>query len=344
MNSRQLWFVGPQEVEVRDQTLPEPDAGQVLFRTLYSAISSGTEMLAYRGQLPQSMALDENLAGLEAENSDYPLQYGYACVGRVEDIGSDVVGSWRGRSAFAFLPHASHHLCEPRQLIPIPKGLDLKAGLFLANMETAVGLVQDAAPRLGERALVLGQGVVGQLVTSLLAQFPLSSLYAVDSFEQRRALADDAGATGSFDPYDEDDREALQAALAPDRAKGGADLIFELSGHPSALNTAIELCAYSGRIVVGSWYGSKRAEINLGERFHRKRISLLSSQVSTIDPGLTGRWDKARRFAVAWDMIRACNPEQLISHCLAIEEAEEAYRLLDESPEEALQVIFEYPD
>jgi hypothetical protein len=70
------------------------------------------------------------------------------------------------------------------------------------------------------------------------------------------------------------------------------DLTFELTGSPSALNDAIEHTAFSGRIVIGSWYGQKRAEIDLGGAFHRSRIKLIASQVSTISPELSGRWDK----------------------------------------------------
>jgi len=121
-------------------------------------------------------------------------------------------------------------------------------------------------------------------------------------------------------------------------------VVFELTGSPAALNLAVDLCAYSGRIVVGSWYGTKRAEINLGEKFHRNRLAIISSQVSTIAPELSGRWDKARRFSVAWDMIKKCQPAQLISHCVPFTKANEAYQLLADSPQDATQVIFDYQD
>jgi threonine dehydrogenase-like Zn-dependent dehydrogenase len=125
-------------------------------------------------------------------------------------------------------------------------------------------------------------------------------------------------------------------------AQNKFDLTFELSGSPSALNDAIALTAFSGRIVIGSWYGEKRAEINLGGVFHRSRIKLISSQVSTIAPELSGKWDKARRFDVAWKALERIKPEKWITHRFPIERAEEAYRLLDENPQEVIQVIFEY--
>ncbi|MEX2468758.1 MAG: zinc-binding dehydrogenase [Pseudohongiellaceae bacterium] len=344
MNARQLWFVEPAKVEIREQPLPPPGRGQVLLKTLYSGISSGTEMLAYRGQLPDSMALDESLAAYAQQPVSYPLQYGYASVGRIEQTGAEVDSAWQGRTVFAFLPHASHHLCTVDALVPLPENMNPKSAVFLANMETAVSLVQDGNPRLGERVLMLGQGVVGLLVSSLLARFPLGGLYAVEGIDGRRVAAEQAGVSATFSPDIEPDMTALSETLAPQQPRGGADLVFELSGAPAALNLAVDLCAYSGRIVVGSWYGNKRAEINLGERFHRNRISIVSSQVSTIAPSLSGRWDKARRFALAWEMIKKCQPEQFISHCLPFAEAADAYRLLDTSPEQALQVIFDYQD
>lgn len=342
MNARQLWFVEPARVEIREQALPAPGPEQVLLRTLFSGISSGTEMLAYRGQLPDSMALDESLTAYAQQSVGYPLQYGYACVGRIEQVGATVDPAWVGRTVFAFLPHASHHLCTVEALVVLPENMDPKAAVFLANMETAVSLVQDGNPCLGERVLVLGQGVVGLLVSSLLARFPLGGLYAVEAIDSRRAVARGVGVTESFSPDTDSDMVALAETLAPQQPRGGGDLVFELTGAPAALNLAVEMCAYSGRIVVGSWYGNKRAEINLGERFHRNRMSIVSSQVSTIAPVLSGRWDKARRFALAWEMIERCRPEQFISHTLPFTEAADAYRLLDRSPDKTLQVVFDY--
>ncbi|MDO8271687.1 MAG: hypothetical protein Q7U82_07165, partial [Gammaproteobacteria bacterium] len=58
---QQLWFTKPFAVEVREQSLPMPAAGELLVKTLCSAISAGTEMLVYRGQIPGAMTLDANL-------------------------------------------------------------------------------------------------------------------------------------------------------------------------------------------------------------------------------------------------------------------------------------------
>lgn len=341
LNAQQLWFSKPHAVEVREQTLSPPQAGQCLVKTRYSAISAGTEMLVYRGQVPDTLALDASLSALGADSIRYPLQYGYASVGVVEALGDGVDAAWLGQAVFAFQPHASHYLAKPAELIRLPDGIDLRDAVFLANTETAVNLVLDAQPRIGERVLVLGLGVVGLLTASALVNFPLSCLTAVDAVDRRRELAQQLGVT-VFDPRQEQDMAALQQQLQAGDASDGADLVLELSGNPAALNLAIERCAYGGRIVVGSWYGNKPVALDLGGRFHRNRINIVSSQVSSLAPELTGRWNKARRFAVAWEQIKKCQPAQFITHSMPLRDAAQAYQLLDKSPEQAVQIIFDY--
>ncbi len=344
MNSRQLFFLQPHSIEIREQKLAAPQNDQVLVRNLYSAISAGTEMLVYRGQLPGGVALDESLPALAGQEFSYPLQYGYAAVGRIEAAGEGVDASWIGKMVFSFQPHGSHHICNVESVIPVPDGIGPKDAVFLANMETAVNLVQDGNPRLGERVVVLGQGIVGLLASRVLAEFPLAGLYAVEAIEGRRQLAAQAGADATFCPNSTSDIVSLQGRLQQTETRGGADVVFELSGSMQALNLALDLCAFSGRIVVGSWYGTKIAPVNLGEKFHRNRMSIVSSQVSTIAPELSGRWDKNRRFSVVWDMIKKCQPAQFVSHCMPFAQAGEAYRLLDESPQDTTQIIFDYRD
>ncbi len=89
--------------------------------------------------------------------------------------------------------------------------------------------------------------------------------------------------------------------------------------------------------------GAKRAELDLGGRFHRSRIRLISSQVSSLSPELSGRWDKRRRFSLAWEMIAEIDPSRWITHRFPFDRAAEAYQLLDHSPQEAIQVLLTYP-
>ena len=337
VRSKALYFVGPGRLEIREISLPQPRERELLVQTVLSGISAGTEMLLFRGEIA---ADSESSADSLSQNLSYPTQYGYACVGRVLAVGRSANPEWRDRLVFAFQPHESHFLTDQDAVIGVPAGVAAEDAIFLPNMETAVNLVQDAAPQLGERAMVLGQGVVGLLTAALMAGFPLECLVTADRYQARRDASLAAGATHSLDPGASGFEELALANTGP--KKPGYDVTLELSGSPAAMNSAIALTAFAGRILVGSWYGNKTAPIKLGGRFHRSRITIRASQVSTIAPQLTGRWNKPRRFQTAWSALERIRPSRWITHRFDVGEAAEAYRLLDESPQLALQVVFNY--
>lgn len=344
MKRKTVYFTAPRQVELREETLPALGADDVLVESVCSAISAGTEMLVYRGQFPHTTDSHDNLSS----DLQYPSAYGYANVGIIRDTGKHVNKELRDKLVFGFSPHASAFICHPSSLILAPTSLSAEACSFLPNMETAVNLIQDAAPILGERVLVLGQGVVGLLVASLLKEFPLEKLVTSDCYELRRKASREIGVDDSFDPIELNDSNLDIATTPLQKPQSGYalnfDLTFELTGSPSALDDAIAMTTFSGRIVIGSWYGEKRAEVDLGGAFHRSRIKLISSQVSTIAPELSGRWDKARRFNVAWEALRRIQPQKWVTHRFPIDKAAEAYRLLDENPQETIQVIFNYEE
>ncbi|WP_049984222.1 zinc-binding alcohol dehydrogenase [Halorubrum sp. BV1] len=329
MTDAALAFTGPKTVEIREADVGEPAAGELRVDTRASAISAGTELLVYRDQTPSDVPVDETLDALDGEFS-YPLRYGYAASGVVDAVGADVDSDWIGRSVFGFVPHQTRFVAEPDDVVTLPAGTPPAVGALLPSVETATNLVLDAAPRLGERVVVFGAGVIGLCVTRLLASFPLSSLVVVDPVERRRGLAAAMGADRTERPETVDD------------AVGDADLALELSGQPDTLDDAIGAVGYDARIVVGSWYGAKRAPIDLGGRFHRDRIDLISSQVSTISPSLRGRWDRDRRFDEALGWLDRIDADELITHRIPFERAPEAYELLDSEATDAVQVILAY--
>jgi 2-desacetyl-2-hydroxyethyl bacteriochlorophyllide A dehydrogenase len=338
MNERSaLYFTAPRQISLLQESLAPPPPGKVQVKTLFSAISPGTETMIYRGQFPKDSTLDASLPALSGHFT-YPFTYGYASVGQVVAIGDRVDQAWYGTQVFAFQPHASHFNAATSQLLPLPDDLSPEEAIFLANMETAVNLVIDGGPLIGEHVLVCGQGIVGLLTSALLTRFPLASLISLDHYELRRQVSKSLGVDASLDPAVSGFQKEIEGCL-PD----GADLSYELSGSSKALDQVIALTGFNGRVLIGSWYGNQRASLDLGGDFHRKRIQMISSQVSTIAPQLSGRWNKARRFEVAWEMIRQVRPAQFITHKLPFDQAGLAYRLLDRHPEETIQVVFTYP-
>jgi threonine dehydrogenase-like Zn-dependent dehydrogenase len=208
-------------------------------------------------------------------------------------------------------------------------------------METAVSFVMDGQPVIGEQVVLLGQGVVGLLTTAILAQMPLAALVTLDGYALRREWSARLGATAVFDFALPGVVAEVRAALPGDYS--GADLVYELSGNPAALDLAIGVTGFDGRILIGSWYGQKRTDVALGGAFHRQHMRLISSQVSQLHPRWHGRFSKSRRLQTAWGMLAKVEPSRLITHRFDMANAAKAFQLLDERAETAVQVVLIYP-
>lgn len=76
--------------------------------------------------------------------------------------------------------------------------------------------------------------------------------------------------------------------------------------------------------------------VDLGGRFHRERIDVRSSQVSMIALGLSGRWNREHRHETVWNRLQHLDLSPPYTHELALEDASEAYELLETSSNEAV--------
>jgi 2-desacetyl-2-hydroxyethyl bacteriochlorophyllide A dehydrogenase len=321
-------------VELRTEAAPPPGPGELRVAALASAISHGTEMLVYRGQVPAGMALDlPTLAG----NYGFPIKYGYACVGRVLDVGAEVTGFAPGDAIFCLHPHQSHFVIASSLALRLPDTLDPTLGVFFANVETALGIVHDAGLRLGEAALVCGQGVVGLLTTQLLRKAGAGLLIAVEPNTQRAALARTLGVDVVLTPGPD-----LAEQVHELTAGRGVDLAVEVSGAPQALQSAIDCVAAEGTVVAASWYGTKPVSLELGGHFHRGRVRLRSAQVGRLAPELGPRWNTARRSAMVMHLLGELRLAELVSHRFQLRDAAQAYALVDAGAADVVQVVFVY--
>jgi len=332
-----IWFASPRTIELRASNVLPPGQGEVRIEAVFSGISHGSEMMVYRGEVPAGLALDSSLPTLRG-SFGFPVKYGYANVGRVVDVGSGINELAEGDLVFSFNPHETCYTVPATVVIKLPQELDPRIGVFAANVETALNSLLDAAPRLGERVVVIGQGVVGLLVTQLVRRAGASLVITSDLYEKRRQFSRSAGADLVVDPA----AENLVECVLSMTGGAGADVVIEASGQPRALDDGIAAAAQEGRVVVVSWYGTKRAELALGSDFHRKRLTLKSSQVSNLDPSLTPRWSILRRRELAVRYLGELRLDDLISHVLPFNRAAEAYRLIDQRPAEVIQVVLDY--
>ena len=326
-----VWFAAPRTAELRRERVPPPGPGEVRVRSIASAISHGTEMLVYGGQVPPDLPLDlPTFAG----SFSFPIKHGYATVGRVTESGTGVERLSAGDLVFVHHPHQQVFTAPADLPVRLPEGTDPTSGVFFANLETALNVVHDTPLSLGETALVFGQGVVGLLVTQLLKRAGADRVLAVEPVRKRRALALGVGADAAFEPGEDLHERILEAT-----GGRGADVAVEASSSGAALQAAVDVVAAEGTVVVASWYGTRPVTLSLGGHFHRGRVKVRSSQVGRISPELGARWDRARRTGAVLDLLPRLRLKELVSHRIPFEDAPRAYRLVDEEPGQTVQVV-----
>jgi 2-desacetyl-2-hydroxyethyl bacteriochlorophyllide A dehydrogenase len=318
--------MAPRQVEVAPVDLPEPGPGRLLVRTRYSGISTGTELLGYRGLLDPDLPIDERIGALGG-TFRYPFPYGYSCVGEVERSAGPVAP---GTLVFAFHPHQDRFVVGQDDVVALPSGTDPRLATLLPYVETGLQLSLDAGQVAQETVVVLGVGAVG-VITALLLQRAGATVLAADPSEERRELAVSLGIP------------AVEPAGLPARLPSrGVPLLLELSGSPTALAGALDLLTHEGTALVGSWYGRQQVELPLGGAFHRRRLTIRSSQVSTIPAALAARWDVGRRREVAVGLLGELPLAALATTEFAFEEAPAAYQALDTREPGVVHVALRY--
>jgi 2-desacetyl-2-hydroxyethyl bacteriochlorophyllide A dehydrogenase len=321
-------FVGRRLVRVEPVHLDEPKDGQVLVRTEISGLSGGTEMLAYRGEIEPETVLDEALPTLTG-TFRYPFSYGYSAVGIVDRSEGAVP---EGTVVFAFHPHQDRFVADADAVIPIGD-LEPRVATLLPLVETGLQVALDADARIGDLVVVTGLGPIGILSGAVLVRAGAEVL-GTDPNAFRRDVAKRFGIV----PHAPAD---LRAAVL-DAAPPGASIVVEASGDPTALGSALDLLRHEGTAVVASWYGRKESRLHLGASFHRRRLTIRSSQVSTIPARLASTWDIARRREVALRLLRELPVESLATHEFPFERAAEAYAALDRSDPDLLHAALTY--
>jgi len=326
-------------VELRDEAVRAPGPGEVVVRGVASGVSQGTEMLLYKGEGP--VVFDPSLAraaeregrsgtgtgtGETREATTYPRRYGYAWVGEVIETGTGATLSV-GTRVFALVAHGDTHTLGEDQVRVLPEDVPATRAVLAANLETAVTCAWDAGVSFGDDAVVLGGGVVGILTAWLLSRSG-ANVTLVERSEARRSAA------RALVPS-----ARLEASVTPD---GSADVVVEATGDPCVLDQAVAWARPEARIVVASFYGTRRAPVDLGDAFHRRRLELRASQVSSIPPRLRERWTHARRWRLVLSLLHERALDALLAPPTPFERAAELYASLDTTADLPPAHVFVY--
>jgi 2-desacetyl-2-hydroxyethyl bacteriochlorophyllide A dehydrogenase len=292
ITARQFWIAAPGRGALVDARLPPRRDGEVSIRTLYSGISRGTEALVFRGGVPPSQYQAMRAPFQEGELPG-PVKYGYSSVGRVVEGADDL----DGQVVFCLYPHQDRYMVPRSAVTRLPAGVPPGRAVLAANMETAVNVLWDARPVVGDRVVVVGGGVVGLLCARLCRAVPGVALTLVDPNPARSGAVVRNGISSA-------------SATAP---RADADLVIHASGHPDGLAAALAVAGVEGTIVEASWYGDRPVPLPLGEAFHARRLTVRSSQVGRLPPARTPRWDHARRMALAMTLLGDARLDALIT-------------------------------
>jgi NADPH:quinone reductase-like Zn-dependent oxidoreductase len=295
-----LWYAAAGVVDCRPETLTPPPPGHARVRTLFSGISRGTERLVLSGRVPRSEWTTMR-APLQDGDFPFPVKYGYAAVGTVED-GPD---SLTGRTVFCLHPHQDRFNAPAAMLIPVPDAVPPRRATLAANMETALNALWDSGAGPADSITVIGAGVVGLLVGALAGRLPGVRVTVCDTDPTRTEVVRQLGLRFA-DPAD---------------APRDCDVVFHASASEAGLATALACAGVEATVVELSWYGDRTINLSLGGAFHARRLRLVASQVGMVAPSRRPRWPHARRLAAALDLLGDDRLDALVGQAIDFADA-----------------------
>lgn len=367
---KQVFLNARQVAEVVEVDVPRCGAREVLVATSASLISTGTETAGYDAGGPLARGVRNPslirrvVQGIASEGLETTyrkvvaktrelIPLGYSGAGTVAAVGRDVRTLSPGdRVAFAGAPHAQYVVVNEQLTAPVPEGVTLEAAAFGAVGCIALHGVRLGEPTLGETAVVVGLGLVGQLVAQCARAAGLRVI-GVEPIEARRALAASLGLDTILDPGHEENPGRTVLALTEG---AGADVIYLCAGVPGSevTNQSVGYARDRARVVM---LGSMGLELERRALF-AKELDLKVSRSygpGRYDPAYESkgldyplgyvRWTEGRNLGQVLRMLAqgALRVDPLISGRVPVEEAPTGYRQLVDSPERSLAVLLTYP-
>ena len=292
VDARALWYVSPGQAEIRTESVAMPGAQEVRVAALFGALSRGTESLIWGGHVPPA-EYARMRAPFMGGAFPFPVKYGYATVGRVQEGSADL----KGKLVFSLTPHQTMFTLAATAVVVVPDEVPAQRAVLAANMETALNAVWDAMPGPADRIAIVGGGVVGMLVAYLCGHLAGADVTLVDINPARAPIA-----------------RALGVRFAsPAHAPLDCDLVIHCSGAPAGLTTALSLAGDEATVLEMSWYGDKAVAVPLGGAFHSRQLRLQSSQVGHISVTRRARWTYTRRLTAALGLLKDARLDVLLA-------------------------------
>lgn len=362
------------ELAVLDVPVPGCKPGGVLVRTGYSLISTGTELMkvseAGMSMLGKARSRPDQVAKVmqSVATSGVPATYrkvmgrldsytplGYSLCGVVEQVGTGIddvaVGDLVACAGNEHALHAELNWVPKNLYAPVPDGLAPRHAAFGTVGSIALQGVRRGESQLGDVALVIGLGLIGQLVVQLLTASGVR-VVGVDPDPLRCELAERLGAAACGDP----ESTAVEAAVAELTGGLGVDQVYLAAGGGS--NQPVELAARMsrdrGRVVdIGKcrldlpWnaYYEKELDVRFSRSYGPGRYDPEYELEGRDYPIGYVRWTERRNLACFLDLLARgrVDVEPLASHTADFDDAVETYRRLKDGGLKAVAVLFRYP-
>ncbi len=345
MKSRYIVFPAKEQVDLWEEEVGAPEAGEILCQAERSLLSIGTELHCLRGQFDPGTNWYDWVR--------YPFRTGYSMVGRVLAVAPDVEGIREGDRIASYALHQQYYkvqVAHPEKRYDIPVGISAAVVPDRISSEEATwrslacttqSAVRRAEFQFGESAAVVGLGILGQLVVQYLAAAGARRIIAIDPMASRLQLAQANGATHIL-------QMPVGDALATvnDLTDGwGLDAVFEVTGHPSALAPSVQLLRRLGRLVLlGDTPIPTQQTLGPGVVF--KSVSILGIHGYQVPDKKTEYtpWSVDEMTDLFFDYLTRgrMNVQSLVTHRYSPLQAADAYLGLLRDRSSAVGVIFDW--
>jgi len=340
-----LVFSKPFTVAYEELPITEPAAGQVVARSVLSAISHGTELAAFRGTTPfLNRKINEHRMFVDKAPGElpfYPFRYaGYDNIGVVEKVGPGVESVRVGDRVWSASQHQTHALLTVGQeMAVLPESVSNEAAVMVSLTGVAMVAVNDAAIHIGDVVAVFGGGVVGQLAAQLCRLRGARRVFVVEPMPERRKIAADNGMIG-VDPTED------LPGLTLRRLNDGRppDVIVECSGSTRALAQAVQAANVGGTVIAAGMYPDANAHINFSEEFLHNRVTIKASMGVWGCPLRPDFWDRPRVIREVVNLIAAdkLNFRHFTSTTIPFPQAQRAYEMIDKDPQKYVKMMLSY--
>ncbi len=332
MQNRRIIFASPNTVAVADDDVPDdPPPGHLLLQTTVSLISTGTETFCLRGDAEPDTSW--------AAWVKFPFTPGYSNVARVLKVGEGVDSFAPGDRVTSPAGHLAIHTAEASAIVvKIPDAVsDEDATWAVISFVVQTG-VRRAEHSLGDSAVVIGLGPLGQLAVQYLRTLGLADVLAIDLVQMRVDQALAHGATAGF---------CGSAADAVDFVRdhtGGrlADVVYDVTGNWEVLPLALKLPRNFGKFVLigDTPYPSRQ---RLTQDVLLRGLTLIGTHNAKLPPA-QAFWTHARQMELFLEYVRrgSIRVSDLVTHRFAPEDAPKAYALLEEDRPSTLGVLFDW--